>query len=146
MEEKRKQNEEGNTEQVKELDKQIRKNLKDEKQQYKLAQFIEIDELGYKWDGIKSLKKKFTPKFCKFKDKQGKHIPVKEYANKAAEYLQDVQWKTVDPAVNNGSPKMPFGETFGKVKDEKIHIKEMDFIIDKMKIRKLLDQTNFVLS
>ena len=42
----------------------------------------EIDGMGYKWDGIKTLKKKFTPTFCKFKDKEGKHTPVKEYAGK----------------------------------------------------------------
>ena len=75
------------------LNKQIKYAVKEDKRAAKLEQLKEIDERGYKWEGIKRLKSTFTPKFCKFKDKNGKRIPEKEYAQKAAEYLAGVQWK-----------------------------------------------------
>ena len=51
-----------------------------------------MDEQGYKWDGIKTLKKKFTPKNAKFKDKEGNRIPASQFPQKAAEYLGNQQW------------------------------------------------------
>ena len=51
--------------------------------------------MGYQWDGIKTLKAKFRPKFTKFKDTSGKHIPSHEYANEAAKYLSTAQWASI---------------------------------------------------
>ena len=45
----------------------------------------EKDDLGYRWDGIKRLKKKHVPKNIKFKDKHGGHIPLAGTAEKTAE-------------------------------------------------------------
>ena len=42
------------------------------------------------------MRAKFTPNFTKFKDLNGKHVPYKQYAHKAAEYLENVQWKAQD--------------------------------------------------
>ncbi len=131
LEEKWKANEDRDFEKVKTLDKTIRDRIRKEKQEYKLAQFLEIDEQGYKWDGRKSVKKKFSPTFCKFKDKTGKHIPYKQYAEKAAEYLKDVQWKKIENAPEDRKRKQAFPETKDKIKDEPFHIEELNFIVNK---------------
>ena len=39
---------------------------------------------------------KFTPSFPKFKDLDGNHVPLQDYASKAAEYLEHVQRKAPD--------------------------------------------------
>ncbi len=101
-----------------------------------MAQLEEIDELGYKWDGIKLMKNKFSPKYCKFKDKDGKHVPVKEYAERAAEYLRDVQWKKVDSAPPQTANKKSFPSTKDKIKNEPFHLEEMNYIINKLKNNK----------
>ncbi len=107
LEQKWDANEKGNDDEVKRLDKIIRDKIRKEKQEYRLAQLEEIDEQGYKWDGIKLMKKKFSPKYCKFKDKDGKHVPVKEYADRAAEYLRDVQWKKTESAPPQNKKTFP---------------------------------------
>ena len=56
-------------------------------------QLEEIDEQGYKWTGIKKLKGNCKPNFTKFKDRNGQRIPASMYAEKAAEYLANEQWK-----------------------------------------------------
>ncbi len=55
-----------------------------------------MDRDGYKWEGFKTMRAKFTPKFCKLKDKDGNRIPESQYAQKAADYLGGVQWKKPD--------------------------------------------------
>ena len=57
---------ENNVQEAKNLDKHIKKWIRAEKQQYKLDKLNEKDKDGYKWDYLKNLKKKFTPKTCKF--------------------------------------------------------------------------------
>ena len=78
------------------LSQQIKNAVKQDKREAKLNQLKEMDERGYKWEGVKRLKSTFTPNFCKFKDKNGRRIPEKQYAQKAAEYLAGVQWKKND--------------------------------------------------
>ena len=63
-----------NTEQwdrVKELNKKIATQVKKDKLDYRLEQLEEMDEYGHSWTEIKRMKAKYTPKFCKFKDKEG---------------------------------------------------------------------------
>ena len=57
-----------------------------------LKKLEEIDKQGYKWDGVKRLKSKYTPKFVKFKDKNGNRVSANLYHEKAAEYLATAQW------------------------------------------------------
>ena len=91
MQQKAKAKEEQDWTKVKTLEKDIRHKIQEAKTNFRLDQLKEIDEMGYKWTGIKALKNKFTPKFCKFKDKDGTHIPESQYAEQAAEYLAEVQ-------------------------------------------------------
>ena len=82
------------------------------------------------------MKKKLFPKCCKFKDKHGKHVPVKEYAERAAEYLRDVQWKKVDSAPPQTAKKKSCHSTKDKIKNEPFHLEEMNYIINKLKNNK----------
>ena len=81
------------TEEIKALQIEIRKQVKNDKEEHMKKQLEEANEQGYKWEGLKILKQKFNPRFTKFKDKDGNRIPVHEYATKAAEYLDNEQWK-----------------------------------------------------
>ena len=55
LEQKWDANEKGHEEEVKRLDKIIRDKIRKEKQDYRLAQLEEMDEQGYKWEGIKQM-------------------------------------------------------------------------------------------
>ena len=61
-----------------------------------LQQLEEITALDYKWQGLKTFRAEFSPSFTKFKDLDGNHVPFQDYASKAAEYLEQVQWKAPD--------------------------------------------------
>lgn len=76
------------------------------------------------------MKSKVTPKFCKFK------IPEKEYANKAAEYLNQVRWKKNDDLPENKSNPEHYYTQNKNIKDEQFHIKELNFVISLFKNNK----------
>ena len=110
--------------------------VKEDKLEYKLEQLEEINQQGHSWKGIKTLKSKFSPKFCKFKDKDGTRIPVERYAEKAAEYLDEVQWKKATDLPEPKPRCSLFPQTINKIKDELFHIQELDHVIDKLKENK----------
>ena len=74
----------------------IKNRVQKDKEEHLLEQLETMTSQGYKWDGLKRLRNKFTPAFTKFKDADGNHVPFKNYPQKAAEYLRDVQWKPSD--------------------------------------------------
>ena len=118
------------------LEKEIRSHLREEKRKHQLEQLEEIGEHGYRWEGIKRLKSKFSPKTCKFKDKEGDRIPPKMYSSKAAEYLEQVQWEKASslPPIKIDPPILTQPPT--PIKDEPFHIMEMNVICDKLKNKK----------
>ena len=65
--------------------------VKKDKETHLLRQLEAITSCGYKWDGLKRLRAKFTPSFTKFKDADGNYIPHEDYPHKAAEYLSTIQ-------------------------------------------------------
>jgi len=140
MEKRQKQLEENNWTEARETNNEIKKQVKQDKIDYKLEQLEEIDKDGYKWDGLKQLKQKFTPKFTKFIDKDGKRIPPEQYAHKAAEYLENVQWKKIETTPPTKSFKQDksnfYVDESVDIKDEKFHIKELDIVLSKMKRNK----------
>ena len=75
------------------LDLRRKNQVRQDKEDHLLEQLEEITSQGYKWDGLKRLRAKFTPAFTKLKDEHGQHVPYKDYPHKAADYLHDVQWK-----------------------------------------------------
>ena len=72
IEERKAASDAGQTEKVKYLKKEIEKQAKKDKMNAQLEELKEADEQGYKWEGLKTMKRKANPKFCKFKNKDGK--------------------------------------------------------------------------
>ena len=77
------------------------------------------------------MKSTFTPKFCKFKDKNGRRIPASQYASAAADYLADVQWaKAQDPPPSKDRPNIELEGM--EIKDEDFELGELDYVIGKL--------------
>jgi len=93
MERRVKEVELGNTETAEGLTTMIQKQCRRDKLKWRLERLEESDQHGYKWEELKTMKKKFTPQFAKLKDNEGKHIPVAKYAEKTAQYLDTKQWE-----------------------------------------------------
>ena len=55
----------------------IKRRVKQDKEEHVLEQLETITSQGYKWDGLKRLRDKFTPTFTKFKDADRNHVPFK---------------------------------------------------------------------
>ena len=91
-------NQADNMQSARELEKQLRKQIRYDKRKNMLHQFEEMDSQGYKWRGIKQMRKKFFPRHTKFKDKKGNPIPESSFPAAAAEYLTNVQWKKAETA------------------------------------------------
>ena len=90
---KKRHQEQNNVDIVKELEKQIRKQIRQDKKAHMQMQLEEMDAQGYRWSGLKKLRKKYTPKFTKFKDKEGVYVSEKQVPTATAEYLSTAQWK-----------------------------------------------------
>jgi len=90
---KQRQNEQGLLQEARETESKLRKQIRKDKRQYIQAQLEEMDEHGYRWSGIKLLKKKFVPLHTKFRDSKGHFVSEAMFLEKAAVYLATVQWK-----------------------------------------------------
>ena len=117
-----------------EIEKLLRKHLRQDRKQFMIEQLETMDEQGYKWKGIKSLRKKFVPKHCKFKDSLGNYIPESRFPEKAAEYLAEVQWK---PPEENYVPRtQPLSHIGENLKDTAWEIDELNEVIKNLKRNK----------
>jgi hypothetical protein len=74
------------------LNLDIAMQVKQDKEKHLLEQLEEIDATGYQCSGLKRLRAKPTPHFTKIEDSQGKLIPLDQYAQAAADYLEKTQW------------------------------------------------------
>ena len=111
----------------------IKRRVKQDKEEHVLEQLETITSQGYKWDGLKRLRNQFTPAFTKFKDADGNHVPFKNYPQKDAEYLHDVQWK---PSSADSFPSrlhIPLQNGRYKVDDSPFSITELDSVLSCLK-------------
>ena len=67
------------------LEKQLRKQVRKDKRLYMQQQLEEITDQGYQWTGIKKPKRKFTPRHTKFTNQNGRPIPEAQFAEAAAQ-------------------------------------------------------------
>ena len=77
---------------ARETESKLRKQIRKDKRQYIQAQLEEMDEHGYRWSGIKRLKKKFVPLHTKFRDSKGHYVSEAMFPEKAAEYSPRFAW------------------------------------------------------
>ena len=81
---------------VKHLNKDIARSAKRDKQNSLIEKFNENPNDAQKkglWKAVRNLKKKFTPKYVKMKNEEGKHVPLICRAETVAEYLENKHWK-----------------------------------------------------
>ena len=131
--EKQRQNEQG-LQEAKATEATLRKQIRKDKRRWIQSQLEEMNEHGYKWSGIKRLKKKFVPKYTKFRDTHGEHVSEAMFPEKAAEYLATVQWKQPETPCNpNSQPLSNIGQT---IKDTEFEPEEFDTAISSTKNKK----------
>ena len=132
--EKQRQNEQGLTQEAKTTEATLRKQIRKDKRRWIQSQLEEMNEHGYKWSGIKRLKKKFVPKYTKFRDTHGEHVSEAMFPEKAAEYLATVQWKQPEtPCNSNSQPLSSMGQT---IKNTAFEPDEFDTAISSTKNKK----------
>ena len=120
-----------------EISKEIKKQVQQDRENDLLQQLEEITAQGYKWEGLKKLRAEFTPSFTKFKDIDGNHVPFQEYASKAAEYLEKVQWKAPDLNDDQESREnIPLQNGSYKVDESPFTITELEYVFNKIKNNK----------
>ena len=119
------------------ISQDIKKQVQQDRENDLLEQLEEITAQGYKWDGLKKLRAKFSPTFTKFKDLEGNHVPFQDYASKAAEYLEQVQWKAPDPDDNPISREhIPLQNGNYRVDDSPFTMAELEYVLNKIKNNK----------
>ena len=91
------------TEEEKRLNREITKNAKHDKQQWKLQKFNDLTDPKECWKHIKREKSTFTHNYYSMKDIRGNRVPNSEKANAIAEYLHSKQWGPKE----NSSPLNP---------------------------------------
>ena len=119
------------------LSKEITDNVRKDKEQHLLDQLQTIDAQGYKWDDLKRLRAKFTPNFTKFKDAAGNHVPRSQYSHKAADYLENTQWKSPQNDVEEPSRQdSPLQDGRYVISSDPFTPEELDFVLKRLKNNK----------
>ena len=115
----------------------IKRQVRMDRESHLLAQLEEITTEGYRWDGLKKIRAKFTPSFTKLKNSHGRHVPYKEYAHKAADYLEKVQWKPPEEDPNT-EPRshIPLQNGAYLIDDSPFTTADLDTVLSKMKRNK----------
>ena len=131
---KQQHNQTGNMQSARELEKQLRKQIRYDKRKNMLQQLEEIDAQGYKWRGIKQMRKKFFPRHTKFKDKKGNPIPESSFPAAAAEYLTNVQWKK--PEIDHEPKTASLSDVGAAVKQSAFDLDELNAVIKRLKCNK----------
>ena len=119
-----------------ELNKEITKKVSQEKERHLLDQLEELTSDGYKWQGLKRLRAKFTPSFTKFKDEAGNHVPHSMYPHKAADYLETVQWTPGQNHPGDNRENIPLQDGTFQVSADKFTAAELDFVLGRLKLNK----------
>ena len=127
----------GNLDYAEKLSFDIKNQVKLDREAHLLAQLEDITLEGYKWDGLKKIRAKFTPSFTKLKDAHGNHVPFKEYPHKAADYLEEVQWKAAVENPNEESRQhVPLQNGSYLIDDSPFTNAELDLVLSKLKRNK----------
>ena len=124
----------GDTDEAKQLTKQVRQQVRKDKQQLIIEELEEVEREGYKWTGLKRLRKTYTPNFTRFKDKHGKLVTEKQYVEHAADYLEHEQWKKHETTERRADGFEDSAQY--KIKDTEITLDELNEVISTLKCNK----------
>ena len=86
IEDRQRARENNQMEEEKRLNREIAKNARKDKQQWKIQKLSNLTDPKECWKQIKYEKSDFTPNFYSIKDIRGNHVPTSEKANAIAEY------------------------------------------------------------
>ena len=136
IEDRQRARENNQLEEEKRLNREIAKNARKDKQQWKIQKLSNLTDSKECWKQIKYEKSDFTPNFYSIKDIRGNHVPTSEKANAIAEYLHSKQW---GPRGNS----MPLDLDKGKIIHQNLganandfHTSEVQEAINKLKSNK----------
>lgn len=90
----------GRKEDIKKLNKEIKKMAHKDRKEHLLDQFNENPNDKNKkqlWQSVKNLKGKFTHKFVKMKNKEGQLVSIENRAEAIADYLEQCHWTNSEP-------------------------------------------------
>ena len=128
--------ESNNTELADALSAQIKDQVRKDKEDHLLSQLEEITSQGYKWDGLKRLRAKFTPSFTRFKDSSGNHVPHTDYPHKA-DYLQHTQWKhSSEQHMQETRINCPLQDGRYRIDDSPFTTAELHYVLSRIKSNK----------
>ena len=131
---KQQHNLDGNHQDAKTFEKQLIQQIRADKRKYMREQLEEMNESGYKWSGIKKLRKKYTPTFTKFRDSEGAFVSEADFPEKAADYLAHVQWK--QPEGQLVPRTTPLSHCGAAIKNTAWEIEEFNAVIKASKSKK----------
>ena len=100
-----------------------------------LDTFREVLDLRSKWLGLRQLRKGYAPAPYHRKSQGGQHIPMGRRAEEAADYLSKVQWGKEDN-IEAGLPKNKIITEEVQIRQDEIHLEELNAAVKKMKNRK----------
>ena len=127
---------------AKKLKNEIQSNARKDKETATLRELEEVDRDGYKWEGLKHMRKTFQLKRTRFKDKDGQIISESQVAEEAAKYLASEQWEhpsnqvEPDSADYKNHESIKFKEGLLSISDEEFSLEEVNSVIRKLKNKK----------
>ena len=128
---------EGKHDEVKALDRQIKKEARADRKNHIVNQFQNQPgdpKKKHLWKTIGNLKKDYKPSYIKMKDSQGRLVPLKNRAETFAVYLQDKHWSNA-----TGRDPLPIQSAIGDtpVCDSSLfNISELNDLLKRIKIGK----------
>ena len=84
---------------ISDLNKEIARMARRDKQSCLIKQFNENPNDANKkglWKAVKGLKKKYVPNYVKIKNSDGKHVPLNQRAETISNYLEKIHWSNPD--------------------------------------------------
>lgn len=85
--------------------KLVRHSARKDKVTHLVNSFENAQHVEDRWKSIRSARKKFVPRFVRFKNRHGEYIDFSEKASATADYLANVQWSRPEPCPSKINPR-----------------------------------------
>ena len=79
--------------------KLVRRSARKDKVTHLVNSFEKAQHVEDRWKSIGSARRKFVPRFVRFKNRHGEYIDFSEKASATADYLANVQWSRPEPCL-----------------------------------------------
>ena len=75
----------------------MRRSARKDKEAHLVRSFENAQRIEDRWKSIRSARKKFVPRFVRFKNRHGEYLDFSQKAPATADYLANVQWSCPGP-------------------------------------------------